>query len=67
MVFGYVGCGNMGIAKSLFDSMPERDVVSWNTLISGYLQNGDYREAIDVFVKMQKMGMVFDRTTFAVF
>ena len=28
MIFGYVGCGKMGFEQSVFDSMPERDVVS---------------------------------------
>ncbi|KAJ0796601.1 putative tetratricopeptide-like helical domain superfamily [Helianthus annuus] len=35
MVSGYAGIRNMGIAKNMFDSMPKRDGVSWNALISG--------------------------------
>ncbi|XP_059670504.1 pentatricopeptide repeat-containing protein At3g02330, mitochondrial [Cornus florida] len=66
MFFGYAGCGNIAVAQSFFDLMPERDVVSWNSMISGYLQNGNYQKSIDIFSQMGKMGMVVDRTTFAV-
>ncbi|CAK9134056.1 unnamed protein product [Ilex paraguariensis] len=66
MVFGYTSCGNMMVAQSMFDLMPERDVISWNSLISGYLQNGYYRKSVDVFLDMGRVGVVLDRTTFAV-
>ncbi|XP_059449128.1 pentatricopeptide repeat-containing protein At3g02330, mitochondrial [Corylus avellana] len=66
MIFGYAGCEKMEIAQLFFNRMPLRDVVSWNSLISGYLLKGDYSESIDIFVKMGRTGMVFDRTTFAV-
>lgn len=66
MIFGYAERQRMEIAQSFFDRIPERDVVSWNSLISGYLQNSDCRQSIEVFVKMGRMGMALDRTTFAV-
>ncbi|BAT75946.1 hypothetical protein VIGAN_01388400 [Vigna angularis var. angularis] len=33
--------------------MPERNVVTWNAMISGYLRNGDTRSASLVFEEMQ--------------
>ncbi|XP_058074214.1 pentatricopeptide repeat-containing protein At2g27610-like [Magnolia sinica] len=39
-------------ARQVFDEMPERDVVSWNSMISGYGQNGLSREAISLFSLM---------------
>lgn len=39
-------------ARTLFESMPERDLVSWTVLISGYVQVGEYREAWGLFRKM---------------
>ncbi|RAL39111.1 hypothetical protein DM860_011597 [Cuscuta australis] len=39
-------------ARMLFDQMPERNMVSWNSLISGYSHIGKFREAIDVFREM---------------
>ncbi|PRQ19576.1 putative tetratricopeptide-like helical domain, DYW domain-containing protein [Rosa chinensis] len=41
-----------GSIKKLFDKMPERDVVSWNSMISGYAQNGQSALAIDLFKDM---------------
>ena len=40
-------------AKQVFDELPERNVVSWNSLISGYVQNGLNHEALSYFEKMQ--------------
>ncbi|KAF9590454.1 hypothetical protein IFM89_035331 [Coptis chinensis] len=42
----------MGIAQELFDSMPERNLVSWNVLISGYGKCGDVPGAKRVFDEM---------------
>lgn len=55
----------MGTARSIFDRIPERDVISWNSLISGYLENGDCWASVDLFLRMGRTGMRPDRTTFA--
>nr|GMC74223.1 pentatricopeptide repeat-containing protein At2g02980, chloroplastic-like [Ipomoea batatas] len=49
----YCVCGQPSLARMLFDEMPQRNVVSWNSLISGYLHCGKFREAIHVFREMQ--------------
>ncbi|XP_044480983.1 pentatricopeptide repeat-containing protein At3g02330, mitochondrial-like [Mangifera indica] len=66
LIFGYATCGEMGVAKSLFEAMPQRDVVSWNSLISGYLQAGDCVKVIEVFIKMGRVDVAYDRRSFAV-
>ncbi|XVE78612.1 hypothetical protein DITRI_Ditri13aG0160100 [Diplodiscus trichospermus] len=66
MVFGYASSGMMGVAKRYFDDMPEKDVVSWNSLVSGYLKSGKSLKSIEVFVEMGRVGVGFDRTSFAV-
>ncbi|KAJ0021651.1 hypothetical protein Pint_31083 [Pistacia integerrima] len=50
----YLRCGSILAAEYLFVKMPERDVVSWSTLIGGYAQRGFCEEAIRVFKEMVK-------------
>ncbi|XP_022148834.1 pentatricopeptide repeat-containing protein At2g33680-like [Momordica charantia] len=52
----YSKCGFVGEASKVFDEMPERDGVSWNALISGYVRCSCYSEAILLFMEMQKAG-----------
>ncbi|KAF9612066.1 hypothetical protein IFM89_037985 [Coptis chinensis] len=68
MIFGYSSFGSDGLtlARSFFDIMPERDVVSWNSMISSYLQHKDYEQAVYLFLQMGQLGTFPDRTTFAV-
>ncbi|KAK4278542.1 hypothetical protein QN277_016377 [Acacia crassicarpa] len=47
----YGKCGKMAFAWRIFDRM-ERDVVSWNTMLSSLVQAGHHQEAIDLFNKM---------------
>ncbi|KAJ1285410.1 hypothetical protein BS78_03G278200 [Paspalum vaginatum] len=44
-------------ARQLFDSMPERDVISWTTLISGYVQSGCSDMALQLFFSMLNAGV----------
>ncbi|KAG9131750.1 hypothetical protein Leryth_009493 [Lithospermum erythrorhizon] len=50
----YSRCGNLEFGKHVFDQMEERDVVSWNSMISSYGIYGFGREAIEVFRAMVK-------------
>lgn len=44
--------GDIFKARQLFDSMPERDPVSWGTLLAGYARTNQCREAIHLFHQM---------------
>ncbi|WOL16191.1 hypothetical protein Cni_G24973 [Canna indica] len=48
----YSKCLLLENARQLLEDMPNRDYVSYNTLISGYAQNGDMRNACLVFEEM---------------
>ncbi|XP_024992845.1 pentatricopeptide repeat-containing protein At4g33990 [Cynara cardunculus var. scolymus] len=50
----YAKLGDMDSAIKLFGSICFKDVVSWNTLITGYGQNGLACEAIEVYRMMVK-------------
>ncbi|WOL09638.1 pentatricopeptide repeat-containing protein [Canna indica] len=49
--------------RMVFDEMPERDVVSWNTLIAGTAENGMYLEALDMVKGMSVAGLKPDSFT----
>ncbi|KAJ4962074.1 hypothetical protein NE237_021984 [Protea cynaroides] len=49
----YAKCGCMDGAWGVFQSMHDRSVVSWTTVIMGFAQNGHAKEALDVFNRMR--------------
>ncbi|CAN4120781.1 unnamed protein product [Withania somnifera] len=65
LIVFYIKCGLLGDAKLLFDEMPQRNVVSWTALISGYSQKGYVSQAIHLFLHMLTSGMAPNEFTFA--
>lgn len=45
----YAKSGEVGLSRKVFDDMPERDDVSWNSMVAVYAQSGLSVEALDVF------------------
>ncbi|CAA6664957.1 unnamed protein product [Spirodela intermedia] len=54
----YAKLNDMASARRVFDGLRTRDVISWNTLITGYAQNGSAREAIDAFHALQEQEVI---------
>lgn len=50
----YCKCGLLEDARYLFDEMDNRDLVSWNAMISGYAINLRCKDAIALFFQMGK-------------
>ncbi|XP_015578450.1 pentatricopeptide repeat-containing protein At4g33990 [Ricinus communis] len=48
----YAKCGNMARAKSVFDNMSRKDVISWTSIIVGHAINGEGEEALCAFRQM---------------
>ncbi|KAK8933967.1 putative pentatricopeptide repeat-containing protein [Platanthera zijinensis] len=48
----YLRMGDSGMARKVFDEMPERDVVSWTALLDLCFESGDLKEARRVFDEM---------------
>ncbi|KAK1422902.1 hypothetical protein QVD17_18191 [Tagetes erecta] len=59
----YAKCGEVMIAKSLFDEMETCNVIMWNTMISGFAKNGCCNEAIIIFKKMLSKNLKPDSVT----
>ncbi|KAL8225860.1 hypothetical protein R6Q57_018417 [Mikania cordata] len=53
LVFMYGKCGDLNVARKLFDEMPVRDCISWNSIISAYASKSMWREAFELFDCMQ--------------
>eukprot|EP01018_Ginkgo_biloba_P018941 Gb_33115 [translate_table: standard] len=60
----YAKCGSIRDASQVFERMPKRDRVSWNTMILGYAQNGHSKEALLLFEQMLQAGMTPDEITY---
>lgn len=53
----YANCGNLRYARSVFDCMQDRDVVSWTALVSAYMDKGLIHEAEETFQSMELSGV----------
>lgn len=60
----YVKCGNLDEAKRIFNSMTEKNVVSYSVIIVGFGMNGLGKEALEIFEKMEAEGIVADQLIF---
>ncbi|XP_078438639.1 pentatricopeptide repeat-containing protein At2g33680-like [Wolffia australiana] len=54
----YAKAGRLGDAGKLFDEMPVKDMVSWCTLISGYVLCGLEFEAFGILRKVYRLGLL---------
>eukprot|EP01018_Ginkgo_biloba_P017290 Gb_15235 [translate_table: standard] len=60
----YAKCGSIEDARKVFDKLPDRNEVSWNSMIVGYVQLGHGEEALKVFCQMRKARVKPNQITF---
>ncbi|RAL53081.1 hypothetical protein DM860_016316 [Cuscuta australis] len=60
----YSKCQSVEEAQKVFDEMPERDMVSWASLITGYSQNEGFFQALTMFHEMMRSGFAPNHFTF---
>lgn len=60
----YCKCGSLEDAQVVFDGSLEQTVVTWSTLLSGYVQHGQSFKALKIFEKMQLKGLPMDNAVF---
>lgn len=56
-------CSLVRDARKVFDGMPERSMVSWNTMIGSLAKSGDEREALGLFSRMHRESRRFSEFT----
>uniref|UniRef100_A0A0A9D9K4 Pentatricopeptide repeat-containing protein n=1 Tax=Arundo donax TaxID=35708 RepID=A0A0A9D9K4_ARUDO len=59
----YCKLGLMKHARKIFNAVVGKDLVLWNTMLLGLLQNGRGQEALGMFRRMLKFGIRPDRIT----
>ena len=58
-----VSCGDLEGARKMFDESCVRDLVSWNSMINGYVRRGSACEALNFYREMQVEGIKPDEVT----
>ncbi|XAR64803.1 hypothetical protein NMG60_11008646 [Bertholletia excelsa] len=61
----YAKCDRIKDASMVFNLMPERNSVSWNSLVSCYVQAGDRETSFLLLDSMEREGVRLDDGTFA--
>ncbi|KAE9592541.1 putative tetratricopeptide-like helical domain, DYW domain-containing protein [Lupinus albus] len=60
----YAACGEPGLARKVFDEIPERNVVVYNVMIRSYVNNHLYDNALRVFKDVVSGGFSGDNYTY---
>lgn len=61
MISGLSKLGLVDEARELFDRMPERNSISWNAMIAGYVQGARFKLAFELFDRMRTEGIELDK------
>lgn len=64
LIFMYSKCGCIEDAKKVFEEMETRDVISYNTLITGYAAYGHGNKAAELIYMMEDEGIKPDRISY---
>ncbi|KAH7654020.1 TPR-like protein [Dioscorea alata] len=52
----YSKCGHLWDALKVFEEMPERNLVSWTSMISAFVHNGEYWMSLKLYLEMLRAG-----------
>ncbi|XP_010257751.1 PREDICTED: pentatricopeptide repeat-containing protein At5g39680 [Nelumbo nucifera] len=62
----YGKCGKIFSARNVFDGLCNHNVVSWTAIMDAYIQNGCFEEAFNLFIQMERKGVLPNECTYAV-
>ncbi|KAL6600797.1 hypothetical protein ACP70R_045082 [Stipagrostis hirtigluma subsp. patula] len=66
LMAAYSACGHLTRAMQMFDEMPRRTLVSWNTALTACADNDRHDRCAGLFAEMVEAGFEPDPTTFVV-
>ncbi|CAL1393823.1 unnamed protein product [Linum trigynum] len=61
----YAKCGDLRTALVIFNKLIDKTLISWNAMISGYVQNGLEQVGLSLYAKMRRNGLMPDPYTFS--
>ncbi|CAN6463923.1 unnamed protein product [Victoria cruziana] len=64
LIMMYSRCGCIQDARRVFDKIPERNVILWNSIIGSYGFHGSAQDALVLFSQMLETGVAPDDVTF---
>lgn len=64
IIYMYASCGDLATARTIFDQMSCRDIISWNTILMAYAIHGMGRMSIELFSEMKERGIQPNDSTF---
>lgn len=60
----YTKCGKLTTSQNLFEQMLNRDVISWNAVVTGFAQHGMGKEAVIFYQRLLDEGIMPTKVTF---
>ncbi|GAB2291810.1 hypothetical protein Dimus_026061 [Dionaea muscipula] len=63
LIDSYAKSGNIVYSRAVFDMMPSKDIITWNSLIAGYVLHGCSSDALNAFDQMRSEGHRPNQTT----
>ncbi|XP_022928697.1 pentatricopeptide repeat-containing protein At2g03880, mitochondrial isoform X1 [Cucurbita moschata] len=61
----YAKQGNLNCALEVFNKISDKDVISWTSLVTGYVHNGFHEKALKLFCDMRIAGVDLDQFVIA--
>ncbi|KAG6598470.1 Pentatricopeptide repeat-containing protein, partial [Cucurbita argyrosperma subsp. sororia] len=61
----YAKSGNIQYSRNIFDGMSSKDIITWNSIIAGYILHGCSDAAFHLFDQMKRFGIRPNRGTLA--
>ncbi|KAM7262327.1 hypothetical protein ACFE04_021404 [Oxalis oulophora] len=62
---GFLKCGCIVHARNLFDELPHKHIVAWNSIIAEYMRRKRYKQGLEIYRNMISDGVYPDEYTFS--